>query len=154
MLPEDDIRGTPPELFGPLNAEFRFSVDVCANRLNALLPRYFGAGGESEDGLAACWAGERAWCNPPFSQIPAWVAKSWRAMSEGAAGVVMLVPATRTEQPWWQRLVEPCRDGQGVLVPGVALKTRFLAKRPRFLKDGVPMGSPKFGCVLLIWGRS
>jgi hypothetical protein len=61
----------------------------------------------------------------------------------------MLVPANRTEQRWWQDLIEPYRDcGQG-------LTTRFLAGRLRFLAPGqTHIGAderPPFGCVLLIW---
>ena len=139
MLPADDVRETPPELFAALDAEFRFTLDVCATPANAKCSRFFT---EAQDGLAQSWAGERCWCNPPFSDIGSWVEKTYIS---GAALVVMLVPATRTEQPWWQELVEPYRDsGQG-------LTTRFLPKRPRFLKDGVSMGSPKFGCVILVW---
>jgi phage N-6-adenine-methyltransferase len=149
MLPEDDVRETPPVLFATLNARFAYDLDVCATTANAKCPRFFS---ESDDGLAQTWAGARAWCNPPFSAIPAWVAKAWRECA-GTECITLLVPATRTEQPWWQRLIEPWRDGRGELVAGVRLTSEFLPRRPRFLKDGVPLGSPKFGCVLLHWSK-
>ncbi len=154
MLEEDDVRETPDSLFQPLNTEFRFTLDACATNGNAKLSRYYSIFGfydlerneyrrEESGGLSGSWAAERVWCNPPFSDITSWVRKAWLSEAEL---VVMLIPSTRTEQPWWQELIEPYRDrGQGLTV-------RFLPKRPRFLKDGVVMGSPKFGCCLLIWG--
>lgn len=62
----------------------------------------------------------------------------------------MLLPANRTEQQWWQLLVEPYRDR-----PGSPLTVRFLPGRMRFLKPGQtavgPNQRPPFGCVLLVW---
>lgn len=146
MPPADDVRETPPDLFAALDHRFAFTLDVCATSGNAKLPRFFT---EAQDGLKQSWAGERVWCNPPFSNIVAWVEKAW---DSGAELVVMLVPATRTEQAWWQELIEPARDGR---IPDMLprLRTEFLRGRTRFLKDGKQMGSPKFGCVLLIWER-
>lgn len=62
----------------------------------------------------------------------------------------MIVPANRTEQPWWQRWVEPARDDRG------ALRVEFLPGRIRFIRPGAakaaPNERPPFGCCLLIWG--
>jgi phage N-6-adenine-methyltransferase len=168
MLAEDDVRETPPELFTELNREFRFTLDVCATHENAKCSIYFteqgcfeqyngeviqGLGGG--DGLTGSWKGERAWCNPPFSDIESWVGKAWDSEAEL---VVMLIPSTRTEQGWWQDLVEPYRDGNGddVAFPAgdwTTFRVRFLRGRPKFLKNGVKLGSPKFGCCLLIWEK-
>lgn len=166
MLPEDDIRETPPELFAARTAKWGpFTLDAAATHANHKARRYYTETGayvtdgidvlitNGFNGLTGPWSG-RVWINPPFSDMGAWCAKCW---SEVAAGRVELIdflsPATRTEQPWWQKLVEPWRDGRATLVPGWRLDTDFLPKRPRFLKDGVPMGSPKFGCVMLTWRR-
>ena len=153
---------------------FRFSLDACATPENAKCGRYFTEVGYFDDtreetqftpgvdGLTGNWQNQRVWCNPPFSDIMSWVDKAW---SSEAELVVMLVPATRTEQGWWQDLVEPYRDGNHHWI-GMAydhdeklphgwgtFRVQFLRKRTRFLKDGKPMGSPKFGCCLLIWHR-
>jgi hypothetical protein len=93
------------------------------------------------------WAGERIWCNPPYSNIAPWVGKAWREVD--ALLVVMLLPANRTEQAWWQADVEPHRDRGG------RLRVEFLPGRIRFLKPGHlrigPGDRPPFGCCLLIW---
>lgn len=64
------------------------------------------------------------------------------------------MPANRTEQPWWQELVEPYRD-RAVSPFGPHLTVEFLPGRLRFLKAGQaaigPGERPPFGCCLLIW---
>jgi hypothetical protein len=92
---------------------------------------------------------ERIWCNPPYSDIAPWVRKAWDCWAS-TAGIVMLLPANRTEQQWWQLLVEPFRDRGGS-----PLSCEFLPGRMRFLKPGQtaigPNNRPPFGCVLLVW---
>lgn len=143
--PEVDDRATPPEVFDPLAARFAFTIDAAASAANAKCPRFFTA---AVNGLSRPWAGERVWCNPPYSDIRPWVAKAWA--EGGAELVVMLLPANRTEQLWWQRLVEPYRDR-----PGSRLRTEFIAGRLRFIargRDGIGANErPPFGCCLLVW---
>lgn len=131
---------TISETYGP------FTIDVAASADNAKCERYYD---RATDGLAQSWAGERVWCNPPFSAIDPWVRKAW-AEHSATLGIVMLLPATRTEQKWWQQLVEPRRDA-----PGSPLRVRFLPGRMRFLRPGedvvAPGSRPPFGCCLLIW---
>ena len=145
-----DERYTPRHVFKPLDEEFRFTLDVCATKESAKCPRYYS---KAEDGLAKTWAYERVWCNPPFSNILPWVERAW---TSGADLVVMLVPAVRTEQPWWQDHIEPYRDGR--MTGGFELTTRFLAGRISFGHPGNPegagVGSPMFGCVLLVWRQT
>jgi len=114
------------------------------------------------DGLAHPWFG-RVWCNPPFSDIGPWVEKAWREMasSPGPTVIAMLIPASRTEQPWWQGHVERSRDGfMDEIWPQLParLTTHFLPGRTRFghpgNPEGVGVGSPPFGCVLLVWRKS
>lgn len=138
----NDSRETPPELFSALDAEFHFTLDVCASVENAKCTRFYT---ELDNGLVQYWGEERVFCNPPYSDIRPWVEKAWNSR---AKSIVMLVPANRTEQPWWQQWVEPYRDGRE---PGCDFRVQFLAGRTRFVKDGVRMGSPKFGCCLLVW---
>jgi phage N-6-adenine-methyltransferase len=149
--PDVDDRATPPEVFGPLHERFGFTVDAAASPHNAKCARFWT---EADDGLAQPWAGERVWVNPPYSfpNLPAWVAKAWREWmaEERPELAVMLLPANRTEQAWWQEMVEPYRD-----LPGSDLRCEFLPGRFRFLTRGQtevgPDERPPFGCCLLIW---
>jgi hypothetical protein len=160
-----------PELFAARSEKVGgFTLDAAATEANAKCSDFYTEHGLfrfaatdcgfaspvdlTTNGLTGPWEG-RVWINPPFSQIAAWVAKCCRESAAGRVELIeMLIPSTRTEQAWWQRLVEPARDGRGTLVPGYSLTTEFLAKRPKFLKDGVQLGSPKFGCVILHWERT
>jgi len=158
-----DDRGTPPELFDPLNERFRFTVDVAAAPHNAKCERYYT---REQDGCAQSWAGERVWCNPPYNAIDlaAFTEKAWREWPtspfstphgpnpDRAELIVMLVPANRPEQAWWQDYVEPYRDR-----PGSPLRVEFLRDRRRFIRHDkghtkvMPNERPPFGVALLIW---
>jgi phage N-6-adenine-methyltransferase len=179
-MPADaDVRETPPELFAELNARFNFTLDACASHTNAKCATYFTEDGmyvldcgpeldirklAPQDGLAGSWEGARVWANVPFSDIAPWVIKAWESKAEL---VYMLVPATRTEQGWFQDLIEPFRDGRDPF-PGSDLKltTHFMRSRVHFLKNGKRIvcekvgskhfgkpSSAKFGCVGLVWSR-
>jgi phage N-6-adenine-methyltransferase len=141
-----DERGTPPELFASLHRRFRFTIDAAALPYNAKLERFWTP---DDDALEQDWTGERVWCNPPYSDISPWVRK---ATLGGADLAVLLLPANRTEQRWWQLYVEPTRDGKG---PGPSVE--FMAGRLRFLAPGAQsIGAderPPFGCCLVIWGN-
>ena len=88
-----DMWSTPPAFFRALDAEFHFTLDVCATKENAKCSRYFTP---EQDGLSQEWRGV-CWCNPPYGrQIGKWVKKA----SEERCPVVMLLPA-RTDTAWF-----------------------------------------------------
>jgi phage N-6-adenine-methyltransferase len=148
-----DDRATHPDIFGPLHERFDFTIDVAAGEHNTKCERFYDL---SIDGLAQSWAEESVWCNPPYSDIRPWVEKAWAEWHAPKrirpTSIVMLLPANRTEQGWWQDLVEPYRDS-----PRTPLSVEFLEGRIRFIKAGRtdvgPNERPPFGCCLLIWRR-
>lgn len=80
---------TPQPWFDKLHAKYAFTVDGAASEGNAKLPRYF---------TEVCsWAGERVFCNPPWSNIPRFV-----ELAATADLAVLLVPA-RTNARWFHR---------------------------------------------------
>lgn len=139
-----DDRGTPHELFAPLHEQHRFTVDAAAAAHNAMMPRFWT---RQDNGLVQPWRGERVWCNPPYSNIRPWVEKAWAEFG-GVELVCMLLPANRTEQAWWQELIEPYRDAEDKV-----LTVKFLPGRIRFRTPGKPEGSgrPPFGNCLVLW---
>jgi len=145
---EVDDRALPEADFAKLNERFNFTIDVAAAAHNRKLDRFYSM---ENSGLNASWSGERVYCNPPFSDITPWVEKAWAETS--APLIVMLLPANRTEQNWWQKYVEPRRDRCGS-----PLTLEFLPGRMRFLNPGEtdvkPNSRPPFGCCLLIFTRS
>lgn len=133
--------------FARLDERFAFTVDVAAAAHNAKCARFYT---REIDGLRKSWAGERVYCNPPYSEIRPWVEKAWRECGL-AELIVLLLPANRTEQGWWQELVEPARDK-----PDSMLRTEFMCGRVHFQRPDRTRPSargscPPFGCCLLIW---
>lgn len=146
-----DDRAITDEDFAPLNKRFGFTIDAAASVENAKLPRFWTV---DDDALAQSWTDERVWCNPPYSNIRPWVEKAHHEYVIGDAElIVMLLPANRTEQRWWQDKVEPYLRNR---IP--YFNVEFLGGRMRFLKRGQkeigPNERPPFGCCLLIWGTS
>jgi phage N-6-adenine-methyltransferase len=143
----DDRATTALDFFKFDRALGPFTLDVAAAAHNTKCDRYFTV---AENGLTQSWAGERIWCNPPYSRIGHWVEKAWRE-HEATNGIAMLLPANRTEQGWWQHHVEPYRDREDS-----PLRVSFLGGRMRFIKAGSadvgPNERPPFGCCLLTWG--
>ena len=110
---------TPPEIFGPVQKEFKLELDVCATKKNALLPEFFTP---EQDGLSKDWAPKKCWMNPPYGkQISRWVKKAYEESLKGAL-VVCLVPA-RTDTAWWH---DYCAKGE----------VRFYRGRIKFLIAG------------------
>ena len=87
---------TPADFFAMLDAEFGFTLDVCATAANAKCERYFT---KADDGLIQPWEGV-CWMNPPYGkEIGRWVEKAYKASLDGAT-VVCLIPA-RTDTAYW-----------------------------------------------------
>ena len=143
-----DDRGTDSAFFAEMEGTFgRFDLDVAAASHNAKCERYYTI---DDDGLTQPWDG-RIWCNPPYSNIGAWVEKAWAEyLEKRATFIVMLLPANRTEQRWWQQWIEPHRDRMGT-----PLVVRFLPGRMRFDRPGAVIGPkgdrPPFGCCTVTW---
>lgn len=145
-----DDRETSWEDWNPIHERFRFTVDAAAAPHNAKLPKYWT---KETCGLTQPWQNERVWCNPPYSTIKPWVEKAWTEWAIGGCElIVMLVPSNRTEQAWWQDLVEPRRD-----TIGSPLSAEFLRGRMRFkaaTDAKIPPNSrPPFGSCLLVWSE-
>jgi phage N-6-adenine-methyltransferase len=144
-----DDRGTDQAFFDSLSERFGgFTLDVAAAEHNAKCERFFTV---EDDGLQQQWSG-RIWCNPPYSDCGAWVRKAWHEWARrNVELIVMLLPANRVEQAWWQDHVEPYRDRW----PTYALSVEFLRGRMRFDRPDWTPGPkgdrPPFGCCLLIW---
>jgi phage N-6-adenine-methyltransferase len=144
-----DDRGTDPAFMTELESRFgAFTLDVAAAPHNHKAPSYYT---RDDDGLAQPWPG-RVWCNPPYSDCGAWVRKAWREWPTSEL-IVMLLPANRVEQGWWQDHVEPFRDRTDS-----PLRVEFLRGRMRFDRPNWTPGPkgdrPPFGCCLLIWERA
>ena len=105
-----DMWETPQDFFNKVNAEYNFTLDVCATADNTKCEKYFD---KEVDGLAQEWVGT-CWCNPPYGrEIINWVKKAYESSLKGAT-VVCLVPA-RTDTKWWH---EYAMKGEIIFIRG------------------------------------
>lgn len=131
---KSDLWETPQDLFDKLNAEFRFTLDVCATADNAKCLRYYTP---EQDGLSQPWEGIVR-CNPPYGRgVGAWVQRAALSALAGAT-VVMLLPA-RTDTRWFHRWIYRRAE------------IRFLPGR---LKFGGAKNSAPFPSMVCIWGSN
>ena len=139
----------------------KYDLDVAACEQSHLAEKYYT---KDDNGLVRPWFGN-VWCNCPYSLILPWVEKAWLEwekepgigfLAERPKTISLLLPSGKQDQPWFQDLVEPYRDGRGTEEGERGLTTHYLSGRRRFASptypEGIP-GSPFFGLVLLLWRR-
>ena len=127
---------TPPEVFDPLEKEFRFTLDPCATPESAKCARFFT---EADNGLSQDWRRERIFMNPPYGrEVYAWTRKAREAAAAGAL-VVGLLPAS-CDLAWWH---------DDVVAAGA--EVRYIRGRVRFLTGGPYRASGFFASVIVIW---
>lgn len=163
------------ELVRRLSGCSEFDLDVAACEQSHKASHWYS---KTISGLENPWWG-RVFCNPPFTLIEEFMKK---AMAEAATPkverIAMILPANRCEQPFWQDLVEPVRDGRRGDSGDFWLETHFLPTRIRYgnpddptaekkkLKNVKVKGedryveklklvveSPPFGSLLLVWRK-
>jgi hypothetical protein len=113
-------------MFDALNKQYDFTLDGASEEDNALTTRAL-----TRDDVLVSWAGERVFCNPPWSRIAEFV-----ELAAFADLAVLLVPA-RVNARWFHRALE------------LGATVRFFLGRPRF---GDAAGSSPIDCLLLIFG--
>lgn len=87
-----DAWRTPDRVFNNLHREFGFTIDAAASANNAKLPRFWS---RHDDALRQDWGGERVFCNPPYSEIPQFLAKA------PEADVSVMFVTSRTSNDYW-----------------------------------------------------
>ena len=118
---DSTIWGTPPEIFDPINKEFRFTLDVCATKDNAKCAKFYTT---EQNGLLQNWANEICWCNPPYGRDVVLWCKKALAESYNNSTTILLIPC-KTNTNWWHDTVIPFAE------------IRFLRGRVKFVySDG------------------
>lgn len=98
-------------------------------------------------GLLIPWFGH-VFVNPPYSLIEPWVDKAIEEsrVPHGPSSITMLLPANRTEQPWFQKIQNEIITGRYI---------RFLPRRRGFIdQNGKLQKSPRFGLVVVVLRRA
>lgn len=114
----DDRRFTPPGILRALEriSGASFALDVAAEETPGghHTPRFFTV---ADDGLSQPWAcSGLVWCNPPYSEKDAWIAK---ARAEAASGVRVWLWLPLTADPPRQRLA---READGLVMAAWRVK--------------------------------
>jgi phage N-6-adenine-methyltransferase len=122
---------TPQDLFGELNCEFEFMLDVCADKYNHKCKEYFT---KEDDGLSKNWTNwGYKWMNPPYGrEIGKWVEKA-----AYSGKTVCLLPA-RTDTEWFWNYIYKQRG----------VEIRFIKGR---LKFGGSKNSAPFPSMIVIF---
>ena len=133
-VPEEDLHLTPRPFFKGLNADFDFTIDLCASSSKvALLPNFYSP---EQDALKQIWLG-RGFCNSPFARgsIPLWLGYG---IASEAEFLMYLLPSA-TGASWWHEKVLPH-----------AVAILFPRGRLRF---GVNKQSAPFDVSLVMFGQ-
>jgi phage N-6-adenine-methyltransferase len=95
---------TPDWLIEDLKKEFDIKLDVCTTKDNPLnIPQFFWY--PEWDGLNACSEWQTwSYCNPPYSQVYAWVHTAFLQNKYNSIGIIMLLPA-RTDTKWFHEFI-------------------------------------------------
>ena len=129
---------TPPEVFEPLNKEFNFTLDPCAEKHTAKCEKYYTV---NENGLFQDWQGETVFVNPPYGRhLTKWIAKSYLESEKENTLVVMLIPS-RTDTKYFHDIIKPFSS-----------EIRFLRGRIKFLAAGKRKLAAPFGSMIIIFG--
>ena len=134
---------TPTELFGKLNDEFDFDLDVCAYYKNTKCDLYLN---KEIDSLYVDWRKQMnfsfvCWMNPPYSRgnIDKFVKKAYEESQKGCT-VVGLLPLRSAS--WFHKYVMKAHE------------IRFLTRRVKFIDPETgkqTKGSPNFDSIIVVW---
>lgn len=131
---------TEPAFFAWLNRVFHFTVDACASRENALLPRFWT---ERDDAFVQSWERERVYCNPPFCLVK-------RAMEKARTGgprlAVVVMPCTSITTGYFYEHHPP-----HLWLP--KKKLEYLPPLEMKVPSGCHINSP-IGTVVALWGAT
>jgi len=142
-----DEWGTPQWLYDKLNEEFHFLIDLCATHANSKALWHFkdylnNKICKTNDVPARPWS---VFMNPPYSNPYPFVKKAFDDSKNGRmAATVCLIkcdPSTKTWGVFWDYNKHQPK-------PGVEI--RYLPKRLKFERDGVPGDSAPFPSVIVI----
>lgn len=132
-----------------------WDLDVAACEESHRAPKFYIAA-PTENGLTLPWFG-RVFCNPPWDDIEPWVKRAfYECGAPGLECIGFVLPGGRTHRPWWQKWVEPFRDGKSP-ISSVHVRTFNPPKRFAYGHPGNPRGigvaEPNFTTVGLVWTR-
>lgn len=89
---------TPKDFFTMIDDVYKFDLDPCATKENAMCPAYFT---KEDDGLTRDWFGA-VYMNPPYGrEIGKWIQKAYEEVQKGNARFVVCLLPARTDTKWF-----------------------------------------------------
>lgn len=133
MESNSQSHGTPDEIFFPLDAEFNFKIDLCADSENALLPRYF----TKENSVFDNEIKETSFANIEFNKAQKY-AKYFYEQSEKHGSTIVMLCMVKSNTNWWRDYVMKAKE-----VSFINQKVYFKGKKNT---QGL-----RFPCVIVIF---
>ena len=96
---------TPDEIFIPLNNEFHFELDGCANENNNKVERYYS---KKDDCFTKKW-NVTTWVNPEFYTVRKFVRKAYEDSIESNSTIVMII-MVKSNTNWWRDYVMNAKE--------------------------------------------
>ena len=144
----NSVIGTPNKIFKKLDAEFHFTLDVCAVAENTKVENYLkGPCTGRKDctcGLCTDWGTNMCWMNPPYSkgEIEQWIKKAMDSVEKGA-GVVALTHLACS--PKW---------AQEILKSTLLYELRFVYPRIQFDNAGTANARDSMLLIMIPYVRT
>lgn len=133
---ENEDWQTPPEVFDPLMAEFKFDLDAAAGYSTTRLDHFqFSALTDAD------WPGKRIWLNPPYGRkLEPFVRRAADEADKGKI-IVALIPF-RCRAAWWHEAIL-----------GRASEVRCVRKRIKFIRPDGTRGKFTGSCdsCIVVW---
>jgi phage N-6-adenine-methyltransferase len=128
---------TPQAVFDKLDAEFRFTIDLCADRFNRKCERFIPTSISAASDVL--WEGV-GFLNPPYGDakvMGAFMAKAVRSTKDCLGTIIVAVVPTNTNAPWWHDWVLRA-DG-------------FVRKKLSFVASNGKRGVPFTGHAIVVF---
>lgn len=154
-MKDSDKWETPQRLFDELNKEFKFKVDLCASEENTKCINYYSDYLDDCGTLGFCvgvdywYTGldndQSVFMNPPYSNPKPFIEKAWN--DSKYVKIVMLLKCDPSTS-WWAVFYD--YENQK---PKEGVEIRYLPKRLKFERNGIPGQTAPFPSVIVILDR-
>jgi hypothetical protein len=151
---------TPRSLLDTIEAKLGrlITTDPCASPVTTIGWKHNWTA--ADDGLSKPWPGV-VFCNPPFSDKEAWLAKAVSEYETGEADLVFVVTPDSTDTiSWWHKHISGTADYVWFKESRLSYETVtydyvwFNGDRVDYFNHGTEtMGSPTFGTAISIYGE-
>lgn len=134
---------TPSDLFGVLDREFGFDLDVCATAANTKHPVFISPSCNAlKKNMPWLFLKSRGWLNPGFANPMPWCEKAHTEVQRDPTNLVVQIGLVSVSAAWWRFA---CTH---------ASEIRLLSPRPQFVAPpGIKQTSNPRESVIIVWRK-